>query len=521
MKPAIPSAGVLGASRVRVVLGAAVLAVVALAPMVLSLPFLSEPMEQDEAVYFSMALSGHLPYVEVFDHKPPVIYGWYALSLMFTGGDPSIEAVRVLAALQLSAAALAVVWVGYLLSGWRLGLTAGLLAAVATTNQFLQFNANTETFMLLPTVLALGTFLVGLRRRSANWFVLSGALIALATLTKTVGALNFAALLGVLLWSGAMGQVSWEAVRRWSLSLTVGAAAVALLAFAPFVISGHFSEFWYANVTYNISYSNLISPSAKVYGLAHIDAHVLAGGLFMWVMAGAGAVLLLAKGLRTEHAALLAGAAAVFLGASLTGQEFPHYWVPMVPFAALLAGVAVTRVTENWGSLRVRLHVYALFFLLALATYVAVAPLYTANVEQAHLLKYGNGVNAKRAIDDRVVAAHIASITEPDDRIFNLGVDAQLYVLSDRRPASYFTRPLAAALVDASTFDETLEALRADPPALIVDTSYVDAEELGLTNFTGGYSMDEGQRLRFEQFLAGSYVLHDKVEHAVIYVLKP
>lgn len=511
-----------GVVRARVVSAAAVLAVVALAPIVLSLPFFSEPMEQDEAMYFSMALSGHLPYVEVFDHKPPVIYGWYALSLMFTGGDPSIEAVRVLAALQLSAAALAVVWVGYLLSGWKLGLIAGLFAGVATSNQFLQFNANTETFMLLPTVLALGTFLVGLRRRDARWFLLSGALVALATLTKTVGALNLAALLGVLLWSGAMGQVSREAVKRWALSLTAGAAIVASLAVAPFVISGHFSEFWYANVMYNISYSNIISPLAKVYGFAHVDAHVLAGGLFMWVMAGAGAVLILAKGLRTEHAALLAGASAVFLGASLTGQEFPHYWVPMVPFAALLAGVAVIRVTENWTSLRHRLHVEVLFYILALTTFIAVLPLYTASVEQAHLKKYGYSVSAKRDLGDQVVAAHIASITEPDDRIFNLGVDAQLYVLSDRRPASYFTRPLAAALVDTSTFDETLEALYVDPPALIVDTSYVALEELGYTNVSGGsYNMDEGQRLRFEQFLERSYLLHDKVEHAVIYVLKP
>lgn len=518
---AVGASGI-GAGRTRVVLLALALVVVAGTPLLLSLPFLGEPMEQDEGVYFSMALSGNLPYLEVFDHKPPVIYGWYALSLVLTGGDPSIEAIRVLAALQLSAMALAVVWVGSLTGGWRLGLTAGLLAAVSTSNQFLQFNANTETFMLFPMVLALGSFLVGLRRRNAAWFVLSGALIALATLTKTVGALNFAALLGVLLWSGAMGQVSWEAVRRWSLSLTAGAGFVVALAVTPFVVSGHFSEFWYANVTYNISYSNLVSPLAKVYGLAQVNMHVIAGGLFLWVMAGVGAILLLEKVPRTEHAALLASVAAVYLGASLTGQEYPHYWVPMVPFAALLAGFAVTRVTESWGSLRHRLHVELLFSTLALATFIAVLPLYLADADEAHLMKYDNGVNAQHAIDNEAVAAHVASITEAGDRIFNLGRDAQLYVLSDRRPASYFTRPLAAAIVDPSTFDETLEALRADPPELIVDTSYVDLEELGQPNYTGGgYNMDAGQRLRFELFLAESYILSDKVGHAVIYILEP
>ena len=113
-----------------------VVCAIALLPVLLSLPFLSEPMEQDEGVYFTVARHGW-PYGEVLDHKPPVVYGWSKLALVANGGDASIESVRMLAAVSLSIAALAVAWTAAALFGRKTGTIAGVLMGLSATNQYL------------------------------------------------------------------------------------------------------------------------------------------------------------------------------------------------------------------------------------------------------------------------------------------------------------------------------------------------------------------------------------------------
>ena len=46
-------------------------------------------------------LHGYLPYRDIFDHKPPLIYVWYAASFLLFGQN--IVAPRILAALTWSA----------------------------------------------------------------------------------------------------------------------------------------------------------------------------------------------------------------------------------------------------------------------------------------------------------------------------------------------------------------------------------------------------------------------------------
>jgi len=46
-------------------------------PFLLAAPFLNEPFEKDEGTYATVArglLDGQLPYRDLFDHKPPLVY---------------------------------------------------------------------------------------------------------------------------------------------------------------------------------------------------------------------------------------------------------------------------------------------------------------------------------------------------------------------------------------------------------------------------------------------------------------
>src|SRR5437899_7874528 len=60
----------------------------AIVPLLLYIPSLTEPFDRDEGFYAAVAqliLHGDLPYRDSFDNKPPIVFGWYAISFLLFG----------------------------------------------------------------------------------------------------------------------------------------------------------------------------------------------------------------------------------------------------------------------------------------------------------------------------------------------------------------------------------------------------------------------------------------------------
>jgi len=494
-------------------------AVIALVPLLLSLPFAAEPMEQDEGVYFTVARHGW-PYGDVFDHKPPLIYGWYKLALLISAGQPSIEGVRVLAALGFSIAALAVTWTGITLVDRRTGVIAGLLTGLAATNQYLQPNANSEVFMLVPLTLSLAAFVRAWRVQSLPWYAVAGALAAAAAMTKSVALLHLLVLAGLPCWAAAVGLQQWRAALRASFVVaSAGALTITAIA-APFVLAGRGGEFWYANVTYNIAYGAQLGFEDKLFALGEVDRRVIVAGLYLWVPAAAGLALLWRNGATMASAVVVSGAMAAFAGASMTGREYPHYLVPIVPFAALAAAHAYDRMAASWHSTRARLHSEALMLALVVPAIFAVVPLYVLDIEDVHLRKYNNGPNAQRAIANEAIAQRLRELPVEERTLFVLGDDAQLYPLSGFTPVTYHIRPVSDRAVDAGTWARTIEELRAAPPAVIIDAARIEAGValLSRTPHTVTLDIAPADRAAFDAFLAKGYERVDDLAYASIWI---
>jgi hypothetical protein len=290
---------------------------------------------------------------------------------------------------------------------------------------------------------------------------------------------------------------------------------------SPWILTGHWDEFWYANVTYNIAYGRETSPVAQFWSLTEVDARVLAGGLIVWVLAVIGAVRVAGRSHTSAHAAVITSALAAFLGASLTGREFAHYWAPLLPPAAVLAAIALLELTAGWQDARKRLHAEALLLALAVPTIIACAQLYMVGAEGAHLVKNRHAQESQWENDSAELAAYIASITQPGDEIFVFGLEAQLYALADRRPATYFNRPLAALRVDPDTFERTMAELKTNPPAVVVDSArtVVPASATADASTTAHVvDVDPERRSRIDAFLADVYVRAGHVAYADVYV---
>jgi len=162
-----------------------------LLPVLLYLPVLGTPFERDESVYATIArglLRGDVPYRDLFDNKPPLVFGWYALSFVLFGEND--VAPRLVAAMLLSLTTLALFAEAGLLFSRRVAYLAAAAFALSTGLPFVALHANTEAYMLLPLVTSLLAFTMGMRSGRLGWFLAAGALGALAVMTETGGSLE-------------------------------------------------------------------------------------------------------------------------------------------------------------------------------------------------------------------------------------------------------------------------------------------------------------------------------------------
>jgi 4-amino-4-deoxy-L-arabinose transferase-like glycosyltransferase len=258
-------------------LNALPLIAICLLPVLLYLPSMASPFERDEGVYATVAqglLKGQMPYRDLFDNKPPLVYGWYALSFLLFGEH--VVAPRMLAAMLLSLTTLSLFSQARMIFPRGVAYVASGLFGLSTGLPFVALHANTEAYMLLPLVTSLVAFTIGVRRGGMRWFVLSGALCGVAMMTKQVAFWNLAALVMVapaLRWKA--GGFSLQTFRP-SACLVAGAAVAIGLVAVPFAITGSLDELFYANVSYNWLYVGVLSYSERLADFASGTAYVSA-----------------------------------------------------------------------------------------------------------------------------------------------------------------------------------------------------------------------------------------------------
>jgi 4-amino-4-deoxy-L-arabinose transferase-like glycosyltransferase len=442
-----------------------VLPAICLLPVLLTLPFMNEPLERDEGTYATIAqalMHGAVPYRDLLDHKPPLIYVWYAISFVLFG--QGIVAPRLMAALVWSVTTIVVHKQGKLLFSELTATAGATIFAISSALVLLQANANTEAFMVLPLTCSLYAFTRALKEDAPAWLLGAGVCGGLAVLTKQVAGLNLAAGGLFVVW------YSWKeaGVRRALLRgvvLCAGFATVLAIALLPFVLTRSLGDFFYANWTYNRLYAAELSMSQRFDGEMHglRFVFVVAGPLLLLALLGCIAAL---RDRSRELFLLLAWLAATYAGIALSGRAFPHYYVSLIPVLALLAGYGVVQVRSGQRSTTIYLAVLALSGLLCLSVN---AQLYLQPTPEAkHSLRF-SGVNPEPQNTSPRLAAYVDSVTQPTDLIYNYGRETQLYFYADRRPASRFIydRPF---WLDPPTFDVAMKDLQTRKPRLILDS---------------------------------------------------
>ena len=294
-----------------------------------------------------MLLRGGLPFRDFYTLKLPGAHLAYLPALVLFG--QTMVAVR----LGYLAASLATAWLVFLLArrlgGPAAGLTAASLFLVATSNlSFLGLFAHATQFLILPMTAGV-LVLVQARGRPhrLRWLFLAGLLLGLAVVVKQHAAffVLFGAAAAFLEERRGRGDL---AAARAAGVLLAGAALPLLFLCVVFWASGCFSAFWLWCVRYAPQYVSMLSPweGLKVGAQQALD-DVLSLPAMVALAAWGGVAA--KRGNRAFLLGwLLAAAASIFPG--LYFRE--HYFVPLLPVLAVLAGMGVADLLRRGPGFR-------------------------------------------------------------------------------------------------------------------------------------------------------------------------
>lgn len=486
-----------------------ILFLLCLLPILLYLPAMGSPFERDEGAYATIAqgiLDGKVPYRDLFDNKPPLIYGWYSLSFLVFG--ESVWAPRIVAAVLLSLTTLAVFGQAKLVMPRGVAYTAAGVFAVSTGLPWVALHANTEAYMLLPLVTSLIAFTLGIRSGGLAWFVLAGALGGLAVMTKQVAIWNVVALALVAASWHASDPSTVVARMRPALCVLGGALASITLVMLPFVINGSADDLLYANLSYNWLYVGALSTAERLlnagYGLL-----LFFGVAAPVIVAGTIGLFVIWKQRRQQaYYAVAAWAVGSAVGVATGGRFFPHYFLHLLPALAILSAIVFYDVWRRGRHLSSKPVLWVSIALVVISAGTNLV-LYSVPRQAEHVVASSvyHQNQWKEHGDD--LGRFIESTTQPGDKIFNLGRESYLYFYADRQPPGRYFYDWAVNYDDRN-FQQMLLDLKVTHPKYIIDSAQAPLFE----------DYDESHPPELMEFIDSNYDYIGRVYFADVYRLR-
>jgi len=287
-------------------------------------------------------LNGEMPYGDLWDHKPPIVYYINALGLAISNG--SRWGVWILELLSLFIA----VFLCYKLIKKHFGELAAILTTyVWLVNLFFIFQGGnqTEEWALPLQYGALILFLIGEDKENKSWiYLLIGILGGLAFMTKQTAIGIWLAIGTYLLVSIIKNKEKKAALKSLAL-MTLGVASVILVIFAYFYFKGAWNEFWEVAFAYNFIYSktqagSLLYRIKDFFNLKYISRHFIFSISILGIVSF---IFSSKKGFNKQTRLLLILVSIDLVYETflihMTGNAFDHYFIHILPALSIFSGL--------------------------------------------------------------------------------------------------------------------------------------------------------------------------------------
>jgi hypothetical protein len=427
---------------------------------------------RDSGVFLYMGwrlLMGDVPYRDVWDHKPPLIYFVDALGLSLT--PDSLWGVWFLQGIFIFFTLLLI----YRSLQMQFGLIAALVGTITMTSGVLSVIENgnvTEEYALVFQALCIWLFIGAWKndfpRSTSFWIGLSGGL-AFNSKQTTLGLwVVYTLVLIVIRLRQRKAPVTDL------LSLFVGWLIPMLLFVAYLASQNALRDFWEQAFLYNFVYigkhegiRRLIPVFTKGFLLLS-NGWVLYLAIAAWV-AGLGYVWFARKdGFATARCALLIALIALpieVLLITVSGRSIIHYYLTPMPVIAILVGTAtytipallekipefVSPVVQRWSPVAV--------LLLVLIGQVG------------QMRNYPQLIRDMGQNDYATVVDYISHNTKQDDTVLLLGAESVVNFLARRESPTRYVYQYPLALTGRRPmFEEYFNQVLANEPVLLIDT---------------------------------------------------
>jgi len=304
-------------------------------------------IDSDESLYLIIAqqwLRGALPYQSVWDQHSVGLPAFFAIIQFFFAG--SVAAVRLTATLAVAGTATIIYSTVRLLERQHLAAAIAALFYIAWTSRWWGFSANCELYLNVLIASAMyiligETISPSSGRRQLFRYCVASLLLGLAVQVKHVAVAETALFFCVLY------ALNRRADPHWKFALIASAAFCFLLpsgvVLLYFAAHGLLAEYLQAVIFYNVAYLG-VHPALTT--IATRVPHSFIVPIFIII----GSALAIWRR-RDWHPWLVLGwAAAAMIDAAIPGQFWGHYFILLLPAAALLIGYWAALVERKWSS---------------------------------------------------------------------------------------------------------------------------------------------------------------------------
>ncbi len=459
-----------------------VAAFLAVLPRVL---FIDMPLERDEGAYAYMADAlgrGETPYVDVFDHKPPLIYYIYAAAFKIFGH--SAEAVRLMALIAVGFACLqiAAMVYKYTVSLWA-ALLAGIFLGWATLNPTLaSVGANTEVFTL-PFII-FGTRLLV---EGGGWwrYFCAGLAFGVGILIKQP-----VAFIGLGIYLAVVWQ--WVNKPQRMVMLSAGCALGVTIPFLALVLYyysiGQMACFWDCFYSYNKEYIAFFPMERSWARFQMVNRQIFLNDPLFWGLGIAGVVYVIndKRKLWLDRLVLTFWSIGSVVALGIGRFYHGHYYIVLLPVVAYGLGVLIhrIRISPAFG-------VRALVLLIVALT-LNYGPLWNKTPQEMCIASYegSTGVVFARA---QVVGEYLA-MKARGESAFIVGSEPEILFYAGLKSASrmIYNLPLISPTRKILEYNgQTIVELKKHPPQwLIIHYGADTAWPLGAAVLAGNQNID-------------------------------
>jgi 4-amino-4-deoxy-L-arabinose transferase-like glycosyltransferase len=450
--------------------------------VVIRLPFFFDiRINWDESTAILMGQSivdGHLPYTELWENKPPLLFLFFACTIALLG--KSIVSVRIAGTLCVAVAALFTYVVGKTLWNQRTGILAATLFVILSS--FFPYGQATmsEHIALVPLVGAL-SLLVTFRSNPRIYFF-AGILMGIAVLVRTNLAYT-ATILGFPIVVGVFLEQTRSIcyLVKCGLGYVSGICLVVLLTFLPYAVTDN-SQIWWSSVVLapmtwassRLSFLDTLRKQIEPIWAAfpYIDGTLVGASIVLILGVLAFFVvffLVWRKTPKTKWQALLLLIVFLFgteVSILRSGVAHGHYFIQLAPFISLMVAAFLNACFSRHG----RWVITGTVLLTVVISILSIIPQYKDIVSRALAgQELSHGVPFEIAAYLKREGATGEPIYMMDDHIVYWLIDAKPLSKSTTHPSTISKEVLLSFIVGpGTTTEQELARILAQKPKFIV-----------------------------------------------------